>query len=249
MKPRRLWLLVCGLILIAASLACGLGAGAPPEDGYAPPAEPAATQAVQPTPPGSESIPDGGGGPEPAAAIPEARRVTLEYPSAIRAGDSDVIRLTLEVDDLGNVTPTAVIGGNVVKGEVIEIPNLYETHNVVAEARLDLAGVEVRPEGVVNAPLEQGQSATFFWSVRPSEAGTFRGTVWLYLLFIPKAGGEETRLPVSAQLIEINSTSLFGLGGNAARAVGAIGSLIGSVLGFPFFGDIVRFLWKRRRKK
>jgi hypothetical protein len=246
MKPRRLWSLACGLILIAASLACGLGAGAPPEDGYAPPAEPAYTQSAQPT--AAVAIPENGGN-APAAAIPEARRVTLEFPSTIRAGDSDVIRLTLEVDDLGNVTPTAIVGGNVVKGEVIEIPNLYETHYVVAETRLDLAGVEVKPEGVVNAPLEQGQSATFFWSVRPLEAGTFRGTVWLYLLFTPKAGGAETRLAVSAQLIEINSTSLFGLGGNAARTVGAIGSLIGGVLGFPFFGDIVRFLWKRRRKK
>lgn len=245
MKPRRLWLLVCGFILIAASLACGLGSAAP--DAVAPgepaPAEPAA---AQPTP--GALIPVTGGAP-PAAAIPEARRVTLEFPPSIRAGDSDVIRLTLEVDDLGNVTPTAVVGGNVVKGEVIEIPNLYETHNVVAEARLDLAGVEVKPEGEVNAPLEQGQSVTFFWSVRPAEAGTFRGTVWLYLLFTPKAGGEETRLPVSAQLIEINSTSLFGLGGGAARTLGAIGSVVGSVLGFPFFGDIVRFFWKRRRKK
>lgn len=243
MKPRRLRLLVCGLILIAASLACGLGSAAPPEDGYAPPAEPAA---AQPTP--GVLIPFDGGAP-PAAAIPEARRVTLEFPPAIRAGDSDVIRLTLEVDDLGSVTPTAVVGGNVVKGEVIEIPNLYETHHVVAEARLDLAGVEVKPGGEVNAPLEQGQSVTFFWSVRPAEAGTFRGTVWLYLLFTPKAGGEETRLPVSAQWIEINSTSLFGLGGGAARTLGAIGSVVGGVLGFPFFGDIVRFFWKRRRKK
>jgi hypothetical protein len=193
-------------------------------------------------------IPVTGGAP-PAAAIPEARRVTLEFPSQIRAGDSDVIRLTLEVDDLGNVTPTAVVGGNVVTGEVIEIPNLYETHNVVAEARLDLAGVEVKPEGAVNAPLLPGKSVTFYWSIRPAEAGTFRGTAWLYLIFTPKAGGEETRLPVSAQWIEINSTSLFGLGGNAARTLGAIGSVIGSVIGFPFFGDIVRFLWKRRRKK
>jgi hypothetical protein len=31
----------------------------------------------------------------------------------MRAGDSDIVRLTLEVDDLGNITPTAEIEGNV----------------------------------------------------------------------------------------------------------------------------------------
>ena len=72
-------------------------------------------------------------------AIPERRRLTLEFPPQIRAGDSDRVRLTLEVDDLGNLTPTAEFAGNVVKGEVIEIPNLYESHQVIAEARFDIA--------------------------------------------------------------------------------------------------------------
>ncbi len=36
----------------------------------------------------------------------------------MRAGDSDVVRLTLEVDELGNITPTAQIGGNVITREV-----------------------------------------------------------------------------------------------------------------------------------
>ena len=45
-------------------------------------------------------------------AIPERRRLTLEFPPQIRAGDSDLVRLTLEVDDLGNLTPTAeIVGG------------------------------------------------------------------------------------------------------------------------------------------
>ena len=37
-------------------------------------------------------------------AQPERRRLTLEFPPQIRAGDSDLVRLTLEVDDLGNLT-------------------------------------------------------------------------------------------------------------------------------------------------
>ncbi|MGE5775648.1 MAG: hypothetical protein ACM33V_05475, partial [Chloroflexota bacterium] len=60
-------------------------------------------------------------------AMPERRRLTLEFPPRIRTGDSDLVRLTLEVDDLGNITPTAEVGGDVVTGDIIEIPNVYET--------------------------------------------------------------------------------------------------------------------------
>ena len=75
----------------------------------------------------------------------------------MRTGDSTRIRLQLEVDDRGNIVPTAVVEGNVVTGEVVEIPNLYETHNVIAEARLDMAGMEVQPPGTISEPLTQGQ--------------------------------------------------------------------------------------------
>ncbi|HET6821790.1 MAG TPA: hypothetical protein VFH34_04025, partial [Anaerolineales bacterium] len=114
-------------------------------------------------------------------AIPERRRLTLEFPPQIRAGDSDLVRLTLEVDDLGNLTPTAEISGNVVEGQVVEVPNLYESHHVIAEARFDLAGMEVRPAELVSEPLAPGNSVTFRWSVRPQDAGLYRGTIWLYL--------------------------------------------------------------------
>src|SRR5574338_960425 len=49
-----------------------------------------------------------GGGEEAAPALPEYRRLTLEYPPVIKLGSgSDVIILTLDVDAQGNITPTA----------------------------------------------------------------------------------------------------------------------------------------------
>ena len=168
----------------------------------------------------------------------------------MRAGvEGDIVRLTLEVDDLGNITPTAQIEGNVVVGETIEIPDLYETHNVTAEAKLDLAGMEVQPSEAVFEPLTRGQSATFYWSIRPQEVGTYRGTVWLHLNFRDKSTGEESRIAVSAQIVEIEAVDFFGLSVNLARTSGVIGSVIGGVVGFPFLEDIVKFLFKRRRKK
>jgi hypothetical protein len=185
-----------------------------------------------------------------APAIPETRRLTLEFPPKMRAGvESDVVRLTLEVDDLGNITPTAQIEGNTVVGETIEIPDLYETHNVTAEARLDLAGIQVQPATAIYEPLKRGQSATFYWSIRPQETGVYRGTVWLHLNFADKSTGEEDQIAVSAQIIEVEAVDFFGLSVNLARASGVIGSVVGGVIGFPFLEDILKFLFKRKSNK
>jgi hypothetical protein len=167
----------------------------------------------------------------------------------MRAGvEGDVIRLTLEVDDLGNITPTAQIEGNTVVGETIEVPDLYETHNVTAEARLDLAGMLVQPPGAIYEPLKRGQSATFYWSIRPQETGTYRGTVWLHLNFADKSTGEQSRIAVSAQIIEIEAVDFFGLSVNLVRTSGVVGSIVGGVVGFPFIEDIIKFLFKRRKR-
>jgi hypothetical protein len=150
------------------------------------------------------------------------------------------------VDDLGNITPTAQIEGNVVVGETIAIPDLYETHNVTAEARLDLAGMFVQPADAIYEPLKRGQSATFYWSIRPQEAGAYRGTVWLHLNFADKLTGEISRIAISAQIVEIEAVNFFGLSVNLIRTSGVLGSIIGGVIGFPFIEDIIKFLFRRR---
>ena len=182
-------------------------------------------------------------------AIPERRLLALEFPPRIRAGDSDIVRLTLEVDKSGNITPTAVVGGNVVTGRVIEIPNLYETHHVIAEARFDIAGVEVAPPELSSQTLLQGQSIQFFWSVRPTAVGFYRGTVWLHLRFVDKVSAQESRTAVSAQTVDIEAVNLYGFPAKVVRSAGAVGSVVGAVIGFPFFEDIVKYLFGRRRKQ
>jgi hypothetical protein len=179
-------------------------------------------------------------------AIQEARRITLEWPPTIRVGDSDVIRLTLEVDAQGNLTPTAQIKGHETRGETVSIPDLYDTHNVMAEARLDMAGLQVTPEGDVGEPLLPGQSVTFFWSVRPQEVGTYRGTIWVHLRFIPLAGGQELRRPLTAQLVDVQAVNLLGLGGNAARWLGGMGTLVGS---FFSLENLLPWIVSKFRKK
>lgn len=222
------------MFLIFAALAC---AGAPAAEEPLP----------QPTAPLPSVLPTSVPVTTAQPAIPERRTLTLEFPKRIRAGDSDIVRLTLEVDDLGNITPTAEIEGNVVAGEVIEIPNLYESHHVIAEAELNISGMEISPAGTFSQTLSQGQSITFLWSVRPHETGVYRGTVWFHLRFVDKSNGEESRKTVSAQIVEIEAVNLLGLPANLARGTGVVGSIVGTVIGFPFFEDIVRFLFRRRK--
>jgi hypothetical protein len=260
-KRRSLALLAAGLAIFLATAVCGFGAGsaaphpAPSSEANTPASAALPTEALAlPTLPVTVQ-PSGGEPtqepalPAPPPAIPESRRVTLEYPPHIRQGDSDVVRLTLEVDTLGNVTPTAETQGNTVKGQTVKIPNLYDTHDVIAEARLDLAGVDVRPDGDISEPLLPGQSATFYWSVHPASAGTYRGTAWLFLRFIDKATKQESRIPVSAQSVEISTSDVLGMGGGVARTVGGLGSVVGAVLGLPFADDILKWLWKRVLKR
>ena len=229
---------LCGCAAIYFLSSLRLGAAAPP-----PIVEPGDT--VPTAPLSATSI-----APETTAqpAIPERRRLTLEFPPQIRAGDSDLVRLTLEVDDLGNLTPTAQIDDHVVTGEIVEIPNLYETHQVIAETRFDLAGMEVRPPDLVSEALTPGSSVTFQWSIRPADVGFYRGTIWLYLRFVDKQSGEESRKTISAQIVEIEAVNFLGFSGEIARTTGIIGSVVGTIIGFPFFEDILKFLLKRRNK-
>jgi hypothetical protein len=237
--------IIFSIVLILLIIACG-GTGAAPE-----PAEPLPTQEAPAEEAPAAEQPDGTQFPIiaiPQPAVPERRRLTLEYPPQIRAGDSDVVRLTLEVDQAGKLTPTAVVEGNVITGETIEIPNLYETHHVIVEAKFDVAGMQVSPPDLSSQTLAPGQTVRFFWSIRPEEVGTYRGTIGLYLRFVDKVSGEESQTAVSAQIVEIEAMNLFGIPANVVRVAGGAGSVIGSILGLPFLEDVVRFLFNRRRK-
>ncbi|GIK09278.1 MAG TPA: hypothetical protein PKC99_11670 [Anaerolineales bacterium] len=150
-----------------------------------------------------------------APSLP-GRTARLTYSPSMRAGDSQVARLDVSAD--GDLPPG---------------------YDVVAEARLDFPLAEARPAELVSAALTEGHGATFYWEAKPRETRTSSGTLWLYLRFVPKAGGEETRQPVWAERVEIRSTSLLGRTGSEARAAGAAGTLAGLVI----------LLWARSAKQ
>jgi hypothetical protein len=155
-------------------------------------------------------------------SLPEARMIHLKFSPVMRAGDSQIVELSLSAD--GEATDTS----------------LYEEYNIIMEARLDLPFADVRPAEVVSTALAEGGAATFYWDVNPREEGGVRGTVWLYVRLVPKAGGAEIRQPVFAQLIGIRSKFVLGRTGSEARSVGVVGLIVGLALGFPFIRRRVR---------
>jgi hypothetical protein len=221
--------LIWALVVMGAALAACLA--------YAP----VEVSELQQKPPGAEEAGTLQGPPTarptlaltPLPALPESRRLTLDWPATMRTGDADIIRLILEVSSDGRVTPTVEFAGDEVTGEVVEIPNLYTTHHVLAEARLDIAGLQISPQGTVSEPLLPGERVSFYWSVRAAKSGNYQGTVWLHLRFLPKAGGAEVRQAISAQVVEIQVNSFLGLTAPMARWLGGLMVVLGAVINLP----------------
>lgn len=181
----------------------------------------------------------------PQPALLEKRQLILEWPRTIREKDSDLIVLTIAMDEAGQATATLQTPGK--DPTPFEIPNLYDTHTILAVARLDLAGMEAYRENL-REPLQPGQPAVFRWSVRANEAGIYRGVVWLHLELVPRAGGAVTELLLLSRPIEIRAVTLLGLSGSAARLFGGIGLVASTVLGYPFIQRWIEAQRKRRKK-
>jgi hypothetical protein len=167
------------------------------------------------------------------------RALTLLFPPKIRVGEAGVVRLTLDVG--------AVIDSLLGDGES-GVLSFYNTHNVVAEARFDLPGIPARPSELISAPVSPGQTAVFYWTVRPSDAGKFRGTIWLYLRVVDKLTGQERRETLSAQIIEMETIRFLGLDVNRVRMIGLAAGLIGLFLSLPLFRALVVRLLRKRSK-
>lgn len=160
----------------------------------------------------------------PASSQAAEDALTLLFPPRIRVGEAGVVRATLDVGALKDFLPIA-------RGTISS--NFYETHNVIVEARFDLPGVSVQPSELISAPVSPGQTAVFYWTLRPGDAGKFRGTIWLYLRTVDKQTGEERRETVSAQIVDITAVKLLGLTINRVRIIGLVGFGIGLFLFLP----------------
>lgn len=176
-------------------------------------------------------------------ALLEQRLMILEWPETLREKDSGLIMLTIAMNETAQPTVTVETSGVNIP---IDIPNIYDTHNIVAVARLDLAGMEAYRENI-REPLRPGQTIRFPWSIRANEAGTYQGVVWLRLELTPKNGGQTEEMLLMARTIEIKVVTVLGMPGNLARFLGGAGLVISTVLGYPFIQARIAE-WQKRRK-
>lgn len=178
----------------------------------------------------------------------EKRQLILDWPAKMREKDSAIISLSINSENLYAITATASLPGQPGVELPVNIPNIYDTHNIVAIARLDLAGVEAFREEM-REPLLPDRSVNFRWSIRANEPGIYRGVVWLHLDLVPKDGGESSQVLLLARQIEINVITVFGLPGSLARVVGAIGLALSTALGYPFLQEWVKNLGQKRKRR
>jgi hypothetical protein len=182
----------------------------------------------------------------PAPALLERRWLVLEWPRTIREKDSDLVVLTIAVDEGGGLTATVLQPG---QGDgqstPVDIPNIYETHSLLAVARLDMAGMEVYRDSI-REPLLPGRPATFRWSVRANDSGTYRGVVWLHLEMIPRGGGAVNEMLLLSRPIEIRAVTVLGLPGDLARVLGGFALAASTILGFPFVQQWIERMRKGR---
>ncbi len=173
--------------------------------------------------------------------IKETRRLLLEWPPSMRKGDADLIRITLEMDESGEITPTVEIEGHESSGIAVTIPDLYDSHIVKVKPRLNLSGIAFSPADQTAKTLRRGENVSFYWSVHPDAEGDYLGAVSCQLSFIPKDGGQETTISLSEQIFEIHVKTLFGMDGQTVRIVGWVFSLLGAIFSFD---DIIKFIKK-----
>jgi hypothetical protein len=183
---------------------------------------------------------------EEALGFPEPRILVTEWPSIVRIGDSAPIRMVIRPAEPGIPGSTIDQQTGQVPADVISEQNPAETYQTVAQARLELDKMEYRPTGVISEALLPGKSARFSWSVRSSDEGFYPGTMWLHVKYIPRSGGEELRKVISAQTIDIRADEFLGLSGNSARILGAIGLVLGAMIGLDIFALIPKWLSSKK---
>jgi hypothetical protein len=174
--------------------------------------------------------------------IPEQRQILIDWPASIREKDDDWVVLSLEIDPSGQVTSSAGEGHQLPNGA----PAIYETHNVVAVARLEMAGLNAWHEPV-REPMRPGRPVRFRWAIRAEDAGVYRGVLWLALEFVPLTGGQVQSMIILSRPLAIEAITILGMPGWVGRVIGGVGLALSSLWGFSLVQPRVANAWRRRR--
>ena len=115
----------------------------------------------------------------------------------------------------------------------------------MAEARYDVAGVNLVPANPTRESMPSGQPVKFSWKVNADQVGSYDGTVWLSLRYLPLDGSQVEQVPIYVREINIRTVSLLRLTESMATILGGVGILVAAILVYDDLIDLVR-KWVRK---
>lgn len=166
----------------------------------------------------------------------EVRQVRLEWLSSMRIGDQAEISLAFEPVQGEILAPTP-------QGKFSDV---YERYYLMAESRLEAAGLQVNPAKPVRESLPAGQTVRFRWQVHGESPGIYQGNVWLSLRFLPLDESPASETLIFVGEVDMHATSLLGMGGPQARMLGGVGIIVGLALSYDVIIDLIK--WWRGKK-
>ena len=162
----------------------------------------------------------------------EERLVEVEWPAALKLGESDIVRLALIPSEAGYIPEIEYAGHELqTSGEIVPY---YPGYAAEAAARLDAAGLDIEPGGCQVRSLERNQPVVWRWSIYPRSAGQQRMSLVVTLRWIPLEEVTETRESILFQQgLEVNVWAPMGTTAKKARTMALTGLIVGGVLTLP----------------
>ena len=182
--------------------------------------------------------------PSPVAVTPlpviEQQVVELEWPPAIKYGESDVIRLTLIPDKDGYIAKTE-FADHTTQSQVVSVKRT-PGFTLYGVARMDGVSFDLSPAGDQKYLLPEAESVTWRWSISPKSIGKQRVSISLVLRWEPEPGtnGSVREALAFSRGLNIQVTSFFGLTRSQASSTGFFGLVAGCFL------SLAGFFWRKR---
>ncbi|MEA4909645.1 MAG: hypothetical protein GYA17_07835 [Chloroflexi bacterium] len=162
--------------------------------------------------------------------------LVVDLPVEMRVGEAVDLALQIRNSEPAGTDPQET------RGQVFQLEAPETGENRVAEARLEISGLDFAPHSILSTPLQPGQDVTFRWKIRSSYAGQYAGKLWLFLNDYSAGTHTTQENPVLARQIQIQSRTVLGQPVPYVRWACLVGGLAAILLGWPV-------VWARFRRK
>ncbi|MBI9050844.1 MAG: phosphotransferase [Anaerolineaceae bacterium] len=166
----------------------------------------------------------------PVLPVVENRLVELEWPSTMRFGESDIVRMSLVPDEEGYQV-TAEFPDHSTQTQTI-IVKRSENYLLYGIARLDGAGFEIAPNQDQKYILPENETVHWRWSIAPESSGQQRLSISLVLRWEPEPGtnGLIRESLAFSRALNIQVKSVLGMKQSQAISISFVGLFAGSIM-------------------